>query len=66
MDLIDDLGTDLALAFLVDRNHRQRIDSEDVLPLIRRIKAALQSVSRRQKPRLEIPPADNSQKSFSH
>jgi len=48
MDLIDDLGTDLALAFLVDRKYRQKIDSEDIPPLIRRVKAALISVAQRQ------------------
>ena len=41
MDLIDDLGNDLALAFLVEKKHRQKIDSKDVLALIGRIKAAL-------------------------
>lgn len=48
MDLIDDLGTDLALAFLVERKYRQKIDSEDIPPLIRRVRAALLSVAQRQ------------------
>ena len=41
MDLIDDLGNDLVLAFLVERKHRQKIDSKDVSVFIARIKAAL-------------------------
>ena len=45
MDLIDDLGNDLALAFLVEKKYRQKIDSKDVLALIRRIKAALNRVA---------------------
>lgn len=41
MDLIDDLGNDLVLAFLVESKYRQKIDSKDVSALISRIKAAL-------------------------
>lgn len=66
MDLIDDLGTDLALAFLVERKHREKIESEDVLPLIRRIKAALQSVSYRQDLRSDIPRTELTAKTISH
>ncbi len=66
MDLIDDLGTDLALAFLVERKHRQKIDSEDVPRLIRRIKAALQLVSHRQNSRPDAPRADQNARTFFH
>ncbi|MEJ7848354.1 MAG: hypothetical protein WKF92_09720 [Pyrinomonadaceae bacterium] len=44
MDLIDDIGNDLALAFLVEKKHRQNLTSQDVLALIRRIKAVLYRV----------------------
>jgi hypothetical protein len=53
MDLIDDLGNDLAFAFLVEKKHRQRIDSKDVLALISRIKAALLPISHDEHPRPE-------------
>ncbi len=45
MDLIDDLGNDLALAFLVEKRHLHKINSDDVLALIGRIKSALRHVS---------------------
>lgn len=45
MDLVDDLGCDLALAVLVEKKHRKKIDSSDVLPLITKIKEALRSIS---------------------
>lgn len=47
MDLIDDIGNDLALAFLVEKRHRQNLTSQDVLALISRIKAVLYRVDDR-------------------
>lgn len=47
MDLIDDIGNDLALAFLVEKKHRHKLTSQDVLALISRIKAALYRVDDR-------------------
>lgn len=47
MDLIDDIGNDLALAFLVEKKHRQNLTSQDVLALITRIKAVLYRVDDR-------------------
>jgi hypothetical protein len=44
MDLIDDLGNDLAFAFLVEKQHRNKIGSREALDLIGRIKSALQRV----------------------
>ncbi len=46
MDLISDLGNDLAVAFLVEKRHGQKIESKEVLALIGRIRAALQPLSR--------------------
>jgi len=66
MDLIDDLGTDLALAFLVERKHRQKIDSEDIPGLINRIKASLQIVSHKQNSRLDATRTGQNTKTFSH
>lgn len=46
MDLINDLGNDLAVAFLVERQYRQKLDSRAAVDLIDRIEAALQRVAR--------------------
>ena len=43
MDLINDLGTDLALAFLVEQRYRQRLDSAEALALIDRVRDLLES-----------------------
>jgi hypothetical protein len=45
MNLINDLGTDLALAFLVEQRYREKIDSEDALALIGRVRSVLESAS---------------------
>lgn len=43
MDLINELGTDLAVAFLVEKRYRQKIDSEEALELISRVTDLLES-----------------------
>ena len=45
MDLISDLETDLAFAFLVEKRHRREIDSETAVALIGRVKTLLESIS---------------------
>ncbi len=45
MNLINELGTDLALAVLVEQRYRQKIDSEDALALITRVRRLLESAS---------------------
>jgi hypothetical protein len=45
MDLINDLGTELAFAFLVEKRYQQKIDSEEALELISRIQTVLESAS---------------------
>lgn len=45
MDLIDDLGNDLALAFFVEKKHRQKIDSKEFLALIKSIRSSLHKVA---------------------
>lgn len=42
MDLISDLGNDLAVAFLVEKSYIQKIESKEVPALMARIRAALQ------------------------
>ena len=45
MNLINELGTDLALAFLVEQRYRQKIDSEDALALIDRVQRLLETAT---------------------
>ncbi len=50
MNLINELGTDLALAFLVEQRYRQKIDSEDALALISQVRRLLESASKEMAP----------------
>lgn len=43
MELINDLGTDLAVAFLIEKRYRQKLDSEEALALISRVTELLES-----------------------
>ena len=43
MELINDLGTDLAVAFLVEKRYQQKLDVEEARELISRIRDLLES-----------------------
>ena len=43
MELINDLGTDLAVAVLVEKRYQQKLDSEEALELISRVRDLLES-----------------------
>ena len=43
MELINDLGTDLAVAFLVEKRYQQKLDVEEALELISRVRDLLES-----------------------
>ena len=45
MNLISDLESELAYAVLIEKKHSEKISSEEVLPLIKRLNDALESVS---------------------
>ena len=45
MDLLNELGTDLALAFLVEKRHTEKINSKDALALIAKVRKVLQPIS---------------------
>ena len=45
MDLLNELGTDLALAFLVEKRHTAKIDAKEAWALIAKVKRVLQPVS---------------------
>ena len=52
MDLLNDLDTDLAFAFLVEKRYQQKIDSKEALALIGRVKSLLERLSRDSRERL--------------
>ena len=43
MELINDLGTDLAVAFLVEKRCQQKLDVEEARELISRVRDLLES-----------------------
>ncbi len=45
MEILNELGNDLAFAFLAMKNHGSKIDSKSALALIERVKKVLQPVS---------------------
>ena len=47
MDLITDLGDDIAISVLINKKHGTKIESSEVLPLIVRLKEVLSTVSSR-------------------
>ena len=66
MNLINDLGGELAYAVLVEKRNSEKIHSEDILPLINRLNDALEAISRAQESK-DIPPVPTKNvKSSSH
>ena len=57
MNLIDELGSELALAVLVEKKHAEKIKSGEVLPLISRVKDALQMIPTHEETKGKIFPA---------
>ncbi len=47
MELVNDLGSDVALAILVEKKHSEKIDSKEILPLISKIREILEPISYR-------------------
>lgn len=66
MNLINDLGDEVAFAVLVEKKHLGKIKSGDVLPLISRIKEVLQAASNREDIREENLTADRNAKVATH
>jgi len=66
MDLINDLKNDLALAFLVERQHLQKIDTREALNLIGRVQAVLQPISSRDRHNSDTPPPEHASRTVSH
>jgi hypothetical protein len=45
MNLVDELENELALAFLVDKQYAEKIDSKDVVALMDKVREILQPLS---------------------
>ena len=48
MNLVNELSSELVLAFLVEKKHAEKIDNNDVLALIGRVKEVLKPLSAEQ------------------
>ncbi len=47
MELVNDLGSDVALAILIEKGHSTTIDSGEILSLISKIREILEPISSR-------------------
>jgi hypothetical protein len=58
MNLLNELENDLALAFLVEKKHMEKIDSRDARALIAKVKNVLYTVSCKSETALDNPPVE--------
>ncbi len=65
MDLVDDLGNDLALAILTENKYGKKIDSKQILPLMSKIREVLETVSTKDHTNLPTD-SDNTETTNSH
>jgi len=65
MDLVDDLGNDLALAILTENKYSKKIDSKQILPLMSKIREVLETVSAKDHTTLPID-SDSAETITSH
>jgi hypothetical protein len=66
MDLISDLETDLAFAFLVEQKYVQKLDNREVIELIVRVKTALETVAATGNTEFRATPIAKTGSQFSH
>ncbi len=66
MDLVNELSSELALAFLVEKKHAERLNKNDVLALIGRVKEVLISHSAEKSADTVVLPSVISAKTISH
>jgi hypothetical protein len=59
MNLINDLDGELAYAVLIEKKHAEKINSEEIIPLIKRLNEALRSIATEKKAPLEPAAAKN-------
>lgn len=65
MNLINDLDSEIALAFLVDKKHNGKIESKDILPLIGRLNKALENITEIENDSNKRNSNDNSRSQFA-
>lgn len=58
MNLLNELENDLALAFLVEKKHMEKIDSKDARALIAKVKDALYTISCKNETGSKTPPVE--------
>ncbi len=66
MNILIDLGTDLAFAFLVEKMYGQRIDPTEAVALISHVQSVLEPVSRFHGNELPQPLGDRQSSPSSH
>ncbi|MDQ3087000.1 MAG: hypothetical protein M3Q78_00205 [Acidobacteriota bacterium] len=66
MDLVNELSSELALAFLVEKKHAERLNKNDVLALIGRVKEVLLPLSADKTVDTVVLPSVISAKTISH
>ncbi len=66
MDLVNELSSELALAFLVEKKHAERLNANDVLALIGKVKEVLLPLSADKSVDTIILPSAISAKTISH
>lgn len=66
MDLVNELSSELALAFLVEKRHAERLNTNQVLALIGRVKEVLLPLSAEKSVDTVILPSAISAKTISH
>ncbi|MCB1024472.1 MAG: hypothetical protein KDB79_08780 [Acidobacteria bacterium] len=54
MNLVSDLGNDIAFAILVEKKYREKVDSKELIPLISNVRDALRTISERETKQSEI------------
>lgn len=66
MELLNEIGNDLALAFLVEKRHTAKIDSKSALALIGKVREVLKPVSAEEKNDIAVSEAEKSVGISSH
>ena len=66
MSLVNDLETEIAFAFLVEKSHNEKLSSKDVLPLIGRLNEALSKISTESEAVEQVLQENSSVKSAAH
>ncbi len=55
MNLINDIDSELAYAVLIEKKHAEKIDSSEIVPLIKRLNDALRSISAKETQSKKLP-----------